>query len=340
MRGSLDRASAALTGLAVGDALGMPTQTMSVAEIRCHYGKISTFVAPYDGHPVADGLQPAQVTDDTEQTFLLSERLIDDAGLIDQTRWAMDLLAWEADIKERGLRDLLGPSSKAALDALLSGTSVSETGRYGTTNGAAMRIVPVGIAAPCEPLPDLIDMVERACRLTHNTGEAIAAAAAVAAVISCGVDGLDFKSAVNSALEAAEAGQHRGYPEGAQDMAARIASALDLADRGSAADELARKTGTSVAAHESVPAAFGIVRLAEGDPWQAALIAANVGDDTDTIGAIAGAMAGACAGCSVFPDDKVREVRAANDLPVEQVAKDLLGLRARQEQSREHGRAA
>ena len=340
MSRSLDRACAALTGLAVGDALGMPTQTLSVAEIRRHYGKITTFVAPYNDHPVADGLRPGQVTDDTEQTFLLSARLIADAGSIDETRWAMDLLAWEADIKERGLRDLLGPSSRAALDAMLAGTPVSETGRRGTTNGAAMRIVPVGIATPGTPLSGLLDRVEQACRLTHNTGEAIAAAVAVAAVISCGIDGLDFDSAVKAALEAAEVGQHRGHPEGVRDMAARIMAALTLADHGVSAEELARKTGTSVAACESVPAAFGIVRLAGGSPWRAALMAANIGDDTDTIGAIAGAMAGACAGLAAFQEDKICAVRAANDLPVERVAKELLELRVRLERIRELGRAA
>ena len=56
--------------------------------------------------------------------------------------------------------------------------------------------------------------------------------------------------------------------------------------------------GTSVASQESVPAAFAVLEVAEGDPWQAAVISANLGGDTDTIGAIAAGMAGACAGLS------------------------------------------
>ena len=44
--------------------------------------------------------------------------------------------------------DLLGPSTKRALAALLAGTDIAETGRYGSTNGAAMRITPVGVATP------------------------------------------------------------------------------------------------------------------------------------------------------------------------------------------------
>ena len=322
----LDRACAALTGLAIGDALGMPTQTLTRHDIRRHYGEITTFVAPFDDHPVACGLRPGQVTDDTEQTFLLAARLIADGGTIEETKWAMDLLEWDADIRRRGIRDLLGPSSSAALDAVLKGMPISETGRYGTTNGAAMRIVPVGIAIPGTPLSGLVDSVERACRLTHNTGEAIAAAAAVASVVSCGLDGHDFGQAVNTALLAAKAGQHRGHREGKRDIAERIRSALAMAEQGIPAEQLAERIGTSVAACESVPMAFATVRLAGGEPWPAALIAANLGGDTDTIGAIAGAMAGACSGLASVPEDALRIIRSANDLPIEQVSKDLLAL--------------
>ena len=322
----LDRARAALTGLAIGDALGMPTQTLTLDGIRRHYGKITNFEAPFDDHPVACGLRPGQVTDDTEQTFLLAARLIADGGSIDETKWAEDLLEWEADIRRRGFRDLLGPSSSAALDAVLKGAPITETGRHGTTNGAAMRIVPVGIAIPGTPLSGLLDSVEQACRLTHNTGEAIAAAAAVASVISCGLDGLDFGQALNTALLAAEAGQHRGHREGKRDISERIKSALAMAEQGIPAEELARRIGTSVAACESVPMAFATVRLAGGEPWRAALVAANLGGDTDTIGAIAGAMAGACSGLASVPEDALRMILTANDLPVEQVSKDLLAL--------------
>ncbi|WP_108263294.1 ADP-ribosylglycohydrolase family protein [Mangrovicoccus ximenensis] len=66
----LPRALAALTGLAVGDALGMPSQTLSRDTIRARYGRIADFVAPFADHPVSHGLGAAQVTDDTEQALL------------------------------------------------------------------------------------------------------------------------------------------------------------------------------------------------------------------------------------------------------------------------------
>jgi len=45
--------------------------------------------------------------------------------------------------------------------------------------------------------------------------------------------------------------------------------------------------------------------------------------------AIAGAIAGACTGAGAFPDDAVRTVTEVNDLPLPELADDLLKLRAR-----------
>lgn len=321
-----DRARGALLGLAMGDAMGMPSQTLGRAEIAARYGEIADFTAPFDGHPVSHGLRAGQVTDDTEQSLLLARRLIADPQGFDDAGWARDLLDWEADIRARGLRDLLGPSSKAALDALLAGADPGETGRQGTTNGAAMRIAPLGIAMPPVTVP-LVARVARTCRVTHNTGEAIAAASAVAMVVSRGVEGADFDAALPAALEAAEAGQAMGHAVGCPDIAARIARALEVAQSGDAA-EVADRIGNSVASHESVPAAFAVVRLARGCAWRAARIAANIGDDTDTIGAIAGAMAGACQGAVALPADRVAALLAANELGcIDMLARGLLAQR-------------
>ncbi|MEM8730370.1 MAG: ADP-ribosylglycohydrolase family protein [Pseudomonadota bacterium] len=323
-----DRACGALLGVALGDALGMPSQTLTHDDVRARYGQITGFVAPFEDHPVSHGLVAGQVTDDTEQTMLLGRRLITGKGEIDPGLWASDLLNWERDVRARGLRDLLGPSSKAALDGLMSGMSPADTGRAGTTNGAAMRIAPVAIATPPAPVSAQVDRVEAACRLTHNTGEAIAAAAAVAAVISAGLNGAGFEATRPLALQSAKEGQGRGHAAGHPDMAGRIALALEIAARTRDAEAIRREIGTSVASCQSVPAAFGVVLLAEGDPWNAGLIAANIGDDTDTIGAMACAMAGACRGRGCFPEAAVRTLNAANTLDIDAMAAALLNLRA------------
>jgi ADP-ribosylglycohydrolase len=322
----IDRAKGALIGVAVGDALGMPSQTLSRAEIFAAYGRITSFLPPYPDHPVSHGLSAGNVTDDTEQTLLLAEQLIRGGGLVDASAWAQSLLKWEADVKRRGSRDLLGPSSKAALDALMAGVPTKETGRKGTTNGAAMRIVPVGIATPPN-LDDILTRVHAACQVTHATGEAIAGAAAVAMVVSQGIAGMSFEASLPIALQAARAGNGLGAAVGEQDMAGRIALALDIAAN-AGEPELACQIGTSVASSASVAAAFGVVRLARGDPWAAALISANIGDDTDTIGAIACGMAGACVGFHAFPKDAVEQVIQANALDLDPIVAGLLALRS------------
>jgi ADP-ribosylglycohydrolase len=321
----LDRALGALIGVAVGDAMGMPGQTLPRDRILSAYGRITGFVAPMPGHPVSTGLVAGMVTDDTEQTLLLAQRLIADRGGFDEAMWASDLLRWEAQVRARGLHDLLGPSTKAALVALLAGVPVTETGRRGTTNGAAMRIAPVGIAT--QPLAlTLVDRVEAVSRVTHATGEALAAAAAVAMMISQGVAGSSFEAGLPLALDAARLANRRGAQSGEVDVAGRITLALSLAAQGEIA--LADGIGTSVQSAQSVAAAFGVVRLAGGDPWRAAVVAANIGDDTDTIGAIACAMAGACAGLTAFPKGRVAEVTRINRLDLSVLAEGLLTLRS------------
>lgn len=322
-----DKATATLYGLAMGDALGMPSQTLTADEIRQRYGTIDRFVAPFKGHPVAAGLGAGQVTDDTEQTLLLAKRIIHSPDHFDPQGWAQDLLDWESGVRGRGLLDLLGPSSKAALEEIRRGIEPAEAAKVGSTNGAAMRIAPLGIAIPFECLDELVDAVERTCRVTHNTGEAIAGAAAVAGYISSRISGLNDKVALTAALSAADCGQSRGHQAGVSDMPERIMRAVELAATGIAVEEFAKIIGTSVATHESIPAAFGLMRLAAGDVWKAGCLAANIGDDTDTIGAISCAMCGAGGGTRSLPKAMVAALDSANTLDISPIADNLFALR-------------
>jgi ADP-ribosylglycohydrolase len=144
---ALERARGALYGLAIGDALGMPTQMMSRSEVVARWGPLLPgFEAPPPGHPIADGMAAGSVTDDTEQAVLLGRLLVRGHGEIDPREWASALAGWEKEMAARGSLDLLGPSTKRALLAVQAGTPPQEAGRHGDTNGAAMRITPVGIA--------------------------------------------------------------------------------------------------------------------------------------------------------------------------------------------------
>ena len=140
---TFNRALGALVGGALGDAMGMPTQLLSPAAIRAHYGFVDDFRDPTPDHPVSKGLVAGTITDDTEQTLLLGSILLASKGGLDHHAWVKALIGWEEEIKARGGYDLLGPSTKRAIDAINNGISPEEAGRYGDTNGAAMRIAPV-----------------------------------------------------------------------------------------------------------------------------------------------------------------------------------------------------
>ncbi|HEX4441989.1 MAG TPA: ADP-ribosylglycohydrolase family protein [Galbitalea sp.] len=325
-----DSALGALYGLATGDALGMPTQMMSRSAIAQRYGTLNTFEPADDDHPLAAGMAAASITDDTEQALLVARLLVEGRGHVDGRRFAGELVRWENGMRARGSLDLLGPSTKRAVEAVLEGESVEESGRYGTTNGAAMRVAPVGIVVPSTDIRELVDRVEEASRVSHNTGVAIAGASAIAAVVSAGIDGATATEAVELAIEAARVGAGRGYWVAAADIGARIRLAIEVADPGDLGASLTRiyeVVGTSLASQESVAAAFGILSLYPGDPWAACLAAASLGGDSDTIAAMAGAMGGSLYGVDAFPAAGRRTVVEVNSLDLESVADQLLALR-------------
>jgi ADP-ribosylglycohydrolase len=340
----LTRAQGALYGLAIGDALGMPTQMLSRAEIVRRWGPLLRGFEPAPpGHPIASGMPAGAVTDDTEQAVLLARLLVKGRGTIDPHELAAALTEWERAMAERGSLDLLGPSTKRAVAAILAGVPPEEAGATGTTNGAAMRIAPVGIAVPValhNPAPDvmlstLVDRTVMASSVTHNTGIALAGAAAVAAAVSAGVSGATVTEATALGVQAASIAARRGHWVAGADVAARIEWATGLvashtqADGDAEAGELIYTlVGTSLATQESVPAAFAVLVAVPADPWRACRLAASLGGDSDTIAAMTGAIAGACHGVGSFPPEAIAAIDAQG-LGLAALAGELLALRDR-----------
>ena len=365
--GNASRARGALYGLAIGDALGMPTQMLSRAQIRARWGELLTGFEPAPpGHPIAAGLPAGAITDDTEQAVLLGRLLVKSHGTIDPNELARALVNWERKMAERGSLDLLGPSTRRACAAILAGVPPDEAGATGATNGAAMRIAPVGIAvalapatpaappspapsspspapsspgpatprspAPSSDLSTLVDRVVAASSVTHNTGIALAGAAAVAAAVSAGVSGAGIAEATALAVQAARIAARRGHWVAGADVAARIEWATSLVagrDEAEAAELIYTLVGTSLATQESVPAAFAVLAAEPADPWRACLLAASLGGDCDPIAAMAGAIAGACHGVGAFPPEAIAVIDA-HGLGLADLADDLVVLRARQ----------
>ncbi len=325
------RALGALTGLAIGDALGMPTQYLSRSTIREMYGDLDWFEDGPEVNDISRGMPAGHVTDDTDQALIVANALIEGRGTINHRGLASDLLAWEARMEAAGSLDLLGPSTKRALVSLNSGAAVDDAGRWGDTNGAAMRIAAVGIATPLEPLDALVDRVEQVSRLTHNTGIAIAGAAAVAAAISAGIDGATLETATSVAIVAARLGGGRGEYVAGANVARRLEWAVELVrnsrDEQEALDLISELVGTGVATQEAIPAAFALLSLAPIEPWRVCLLAAGLGGDSDTIAAIAGAICGSIVGVEGFPTEAIDLVSSVNSLDLTPTVTGLLSLR-------------
>lgn len=327
------RAYGALAGLALGDALGMPTQAMSPQQIQTVYGHVTGLVDGDKSQPYAPGMAAGSVTDDTEQALLIASLLLKGHGSglnLDAGEFSHALLAWEDSMIERGSLDLLGPSTKAALERVRAGEDPLRVGGEGTTNGAAMRVTPIGIAASTSDRQLFADAVWSSCQVTHATRQGFQSAALVAAAVSLGIDAgaADVTDLLWKAVAFVRSLPERGAWSPEPDVVAATHRALKLAAQpASSLEWLAEQIGTSVASAQAIPMAFAL--LARDPSPRALLQAANLGGDTDTIGAIAGAILGASLGVEVFDGYGLAQVEQVSQLDLPSVATDLLALRDR-----------
>ena len=336
------RAYGALAGLALGDALGMPTQEMSPEQIRSVYGRITGLVDGDASQPYAPGMPAGSVTDDTEQALLVASLLVRGRGsssgrvALDAGEFAHALLDWEDSMIERGSLDLLGPSTKAALERVRAGEDPLSVGGAGTTNGAAMRVTPIGIAISTADPEAFANAVWSSCQVTHATRQGFQSAALVAAAVSMGIDtprsaASDMTALLWKAMSYVDSLPERGAWTPDPDVVAATRRAMQLVANpaSSSLECLVEQVGTSVASAQAIPMAFAL--LARDPSPQALLDAANIGGDTDTIGAIAGTILGAAAGVGVFVDRGLAQVELASHLDLPSVALELLELRAAHE---------
>jgi ADP-ribosylglycohydrolase len=210
----------------------------------------------------------------------------------------------------------VGPSTRRAVQAIKAGADPRTTGRYGTTNGAAMRVTPAGCIHPGD-IPAAVEAAARACQPTHYTAVAVACAAAVAAGVAVALlPGATLDTVLDAACAGAEQGSAYGGGEFLPNIARRIRWAVSIGTSGRAEDvildDLYDYVGVSLAIHETVPSAFAVLAMAAGDPMRTALLAANLAGDADTTGAIACGIAGALHGVSAFPPDVIDLITTAN----------------------------
>ncbi|HEU4460273.1 MAG TPA: ADP-ribosylglycohydrolase family protein [Methylibium sp.] len=344
---TLDRIRGSLFLAGMGDALGAQTEQWTIAEIaEAHGGLVTRFgTPPPDTFAGANGGRSAEVTDDASQMYYLARALVAGGGALDRAGWIACLLDWADTCPKAGF---MGPSTEGIVKALRRGEDVSRVGvigrssrkmtTVGNTNGAAMRVAPCGLVHP----GDLEAACEQAfvtCLPSHDTDVAISAACAIAAGCAQAMagDGLDgvLGACLRGATIGERLGRERARAVAGPQVLARAEMALEIAGRAGGDDlrflaEIERKVGNSVLAAESVPAAIGVLAYAKGDPLRTIALASSIGNDTDSIAAMAGAIVGAMVGERRLPAALLAEFIEANraDYALDALAEGLAAIAA------------
>lgn len=281
-----DRFRGAVLGLAIGDALGMPVEGLSSVEIEDNFGAIDDFI------PSPDGSEAGEWTDDTEEMLILSESIINSVYLDPH-----DFSRRFVSAMNSGKLVKAGPTTKKAVYNLQMGATWVHSGVDADTCGAAMRVAPIGLIYNFS-----FELVEKYAYIqsmvTHKGKAAIGGAVAVAMVIASLCHQYDRESISKEVITKTEKYDKL--------VSGKIASG--------AAD------GVSIYAWDAVPAAFYCF-LTFNSYEECVLNAVNMGGDTDSIGAMAGAMKGAELGISNIPQKWVEEVRDTHYL--QEVAEQL-----------------
>ena len=328
-RGGLeDRAYAALCSLALGDTMGMPTEFQPPEEIREFYGWVDTILAPDPRHYHYKDMVRAQYTDDTELSLEVLDAIVRCGGV--SLEMAVDAL--ETWVKKYDVfnKSYLGPTSKKALEGIFAGGDPVEIGREGTTNGAAMRVTPIGILNAGNPEQAALDAATL-CLPTHGSNRAMAGAGAVAAAIA---EALSDNSTVESVLEAARRGaeiaEKKGFFKGESRLLQRMDETLELsagiADDSDFLAEVFRRFEYTMDCEDTAAMVLTFFSRCGGDPMYAARLAANLGGDTDTVGALAAAVSGAFSGTAKLDMDLIRQIEEVNHVSFREKTTSLLNV--------------
>lgn len=335
----VDKIHGSLAAAVIGDALGAPTEQRSMAEIRELFGgRVESFFPPPPDSPYAKGRRAAQITDDSSQMIMLAQAFIRGAGTISARDMADLLLTWSENPDY--YPHFAGPSTQRAITALREGADPETLGAegreatMGASNGGAMRVAPAGLVHPGD-VEAAVEAAAVTCQPSHFTSVGVAGAGAIAAAVAEALrEDATLVDVVRASMRGADLGNEIGASRGRLVAGALVSRRIELAvhlastapDLDAAIAAIANTVGTGLHAAEAVPAAIGFFVAAGGDPWQAAVAAANAGDDSDTVGCMASAIAGAYSGFAAVPKDKYAEVVAANDLDLSALAANLAAV--------------
>lgn len=293
-------------GAAIGDAMGHPTEFMSMSQIHAKYGPegVTDFALFWE----KDGAKFAPYTDDTQMAEAVLGALLEsraqDARL-DETmrRIAQRFIVW-AEAPQGGHR-APGGACLAGSRALAQGAPWTESGGAEAGGcGSVMRAYPFGLL--------FADDLERAeawavahSKLTHRDPIALAACAAMAVGVALALHDARPETVAEVMISSAA----RYCETTAAMMRQAKAEAEDGTPPGVTLDRL-----QAWAAHEAIAAGLYIFLRHPNDPRAAILEGANTPGDSDSIATLAGALVGARAGIQALPQRWVAQVERSGQL--------------------------
>ena len=222
-----NRIAGALAGMVLGDALGVPGELWPREKVRARFGHIDTFLDGPEDNIVACYFKAGHYTDDSAQAFVILKALLK-AGTVPPVKvLADDLIAWVESMNGFEI-NLLGPSSKASLLAHSRGEDYTKYTKLSLTNGAGMRIAPVGCLVDWNDSEKLAETVARVSIVTHGTDVAIGGAAMVAQAVASGIGGRSWEEAAEDVLRIWNVARAKGEPTWAASVAERFRLALSV----------------------------------------------------------------------------------------------------------------
>ncbi|WP_182877134.1 ADP-ribosylglycohydrolase family protein [Microbispora sp. H10670] len=262
----------AMVAFAAGDALGVPWEGRGPERIDPE--EVVRLPAPDRGWP------RGSTSDDTAQMVLVARCLADTGGRPTSLEFLTRLA--EAAPAVRGL----GPTTRHALAHFhATGEPPAPSAGDRPTNGAAMRVAPIGWAVPTDRPGLRRRLCEVVSAATHRAPAAVAAARVIAAMASHALEGESVPALLEVAADEARRADEHVPPTPAD---AVVDAVVDAAyGRWTPPSE-----GVSLDAVETVAAVVHVLR--EAPALAAALpYAVSLGGDTDTVAALVGGVLGA-----------------------------------------------
>jgi ADP-ribosylglycohydrolase len=288
----IERACGALLGHAIGDSFGDAARTE---------GNHFLF-----GITMDFGEGPAPGTDDTEFALLTAQTLIQCKGRLTD---AVVLEAWKSHVLPLPELRRGGASEREAAANIRRGVLPPLSGMhnsYSLSDGAAMRITPIGIVAAGDPA-EAARLAEIESRISHSR-DGIWGAQAVAVGVSVAMAGGSVDEICQEALNVTPPDSWmRQTLTRTNEIIARFCT---LEDAWMPLHE-ALRTEYKAVAPEAVAEAFAVFKLVNGDFRRGIIYGGNWGRDADTIAAIVGALAGAMQGRKAIPAAWIEKVKTS-----------------------------